>query len=90
MLFRQLAVVAASGLVIGAAASPLAGSGRDALTAVSRREVPATHALHERQNAQWSRQWAKRDRVTAKALLPMRIGLTQRNLDAGARHLKKM
>jgi tripeptidyl-peptidase-1 len=57
---------------------------------VSKREVPATHGLHERQNAHWGRQWAKRDRVSARALLPMRIGLVQRNLDAGARHLSKM
>ncbi|KAH6656282.1 peptidase S8/S53 domain-containing protein [Truncatella angustata] len=90
MLFRQLALATTSGLAIGAVASPLASPSRDAVTAVSKREVPATHGLHERQAAHWGRQWAKRDRVQGRALLPMRIGLSQRNLDVGARHLKKI
>lgn len=90
MLFGQLAVVAASGVVIGALASPLASSSHNVLNAVSKREIPTTHGLHERQHAQWGRQWVQRDRVAPRALLPMRIGLTQRNLDAGARHLSKM
>lgn len=90
MLFRQLLVVATSGIAIGTVASPLAGSGRDGLNTISKREVPSTHGLHERQAAHWGRQWAKRDRVDPRALLPMRIGLVQRNLEAGARHLKTM
>lgn len=90
MLFQQLVVAAVGGLALGAIASPLADFGRDAVMATSKREVPATHRLHERQHAHWARQWAKRDRVPASALLPMRIGLVQRNLGNGARHLEKM
>ncbi|KAK6088557.1 Pro-kumamolisin [Seiridium cupressi] len=90
MLFRQLAVAVTSGLVLGAVASPLSNPGSDAVTATSKREVPATHGLHERQAPHWRRQWEKKDKVPARALLPMRIGLAQRNLDVGARHLAKI
>ena len=90
MLFRQLAVAAISGLALGTMASPIPGSDGAAVTAMGKREVPATHGLHERQHAHWAWQWAKRDRLPARALLPMRIGLVQRNLEAGARHLSKM
>ena len=45
--------------------------------------APATsHVLHEkRQSAPL--QWEKRDRVDPSIVLPVRIGLTQRNLDLG-------
>ena len=40
------------------------------------------HVLHEkRQSAPL--QWEKRDRVDPSIVLPVRIGLTQRNLDLG-------
>ena len=37
-----------------------------------------THAVHEKRAL--TRKWTKRDRVSAKATLSMRIGLSQRNL----------
>ena len=45
--------------------------------------APTTsHVLHEkRQSAPL--QWEKRDRVDPSIVLPVRIGLTQRNLDLG-------
>lgn len=39
----------------------------------------ANHVLHERRSE--SLDWAKRDRVHEDVKLPMRIGLTQQNLD---------
>ena len=89
MLFRQLAVAATGSLALGAFASPLAAAHHTGL-APHKREVPATHVLHERQLAHWGRQWTKRDKVPARALLPMRIGLVQRNLEAGAKRLREM
>ncbi|KAI1879118.1 hypothetical protein JX265_003295 [Neoarthrinium moseri] len=86
MLFGQFVVALTGGLAVGALASPLTGLGRDS----RKRALPATHGLHERQQAHWSRQWAKKDKAPARALLPMRIGLVQRNLELGARHLKRI
>ena len=43
---------------------------------------PASHTLHEKRHTS-SSPWVKRDRIPADALLPMRIGLTQRNLEKG-------
>lgn len=37
--------------------------------------------VHERQSSASS--WAKRDRLSSNTLLPMRIGVTQNNLDQG-------
>ena len=39
------------------------------------------HVLHERRAP--SKQWVKRDRVHSGVKLPVRIGLTQSNLDKG-------
>lgn len=39
------------------------------------------HVLHEKRSD--SRHWVKRDRVHEDVKLPMRIGLTQSNLDRG-------
>ncbi|OAA66529.1 alkaline serine protease [Niveomyces insectorum RCEF 264] len=47
------------------------------------RTIPTTHALHERQPPHWSHTWQRTHRVPADAVLPMRIGLKQRNLDKG-------
>lgn len=44
------------------------------------------YVVHERRVESMSR-WHKRDRVQSNALLPMRIGLTQTNLDDGYDHL---
>lgn len=92
MLFRQLGAILGSGVVL-AAAGPLSHSVRDIPSrpdAVSKRSVPETHVLHERQLPQWTSTWKRSAKVPRDALLPMRIGLKQRNLEAGALMLRDM
>jgi tripeptidyl-peptidase-1 len=48
--------------------------------------APASHVVHEERDEIPSR-WIKRDRVPAHAKLPVRIGLTQSNLDNAHEHL---
>lgn len=48
-------------------------------TAVS---TPSNHVLHEKRAAE-PKHWSKRDAVDSSVVLPMRIGLTQQNLDKG-------
>jgi tripeptidyl-peptidase-1 len=43
---------------------------------------PASHVLHERRDHA-PKAWIKRDRVDGSASLPVRIGMTQSNLDKG-------
>ena len=43
---------------------------------------PSNHVLHEKREFT-PRAWEKRDRVDPSQLLPVRIGLTQSNLDQG-------
>ncbi|KAJ1325406.1 tripeptidyl-peptidase I [Microdochium nivale] len=74
MLLTQLAAVFATGLVFGVSANPVPAG---------RRQVPNTHMLHERHLPQHSAHWSKRSRVPSTVLLPVRIGLTQGNLDDG-------
>lgn len=42
----------------------------------------SSHIVHERRDFV-PKAWAKRDRLEASAELPVRIGMTQRNLDKG-------
>ena len=44
--------------------------------------APSAHVLHEKRDRPL-RMWAKRERVDAPMILPVRIGLTQGNLDIG-------
>lgn len=44
--------------------------------------VPADHVLHERRGHVPSA-WVKRDRLDPSATLPVRIGMSQQNLDKG-------
>lgn len=44
--------------------------------------LPDTHVVHERRDVTSAR-WVKRGRVRPEAILPIRIGMTQRNLDKG-------
>lgn len=44
--------------------------------------ISAPYALHERREV-LPRGWSKGNRVAREAVLPMRIGLTQRNLHNG-------
>ncbi len=83
MLFQSLTVVLAGGLMVAqtALASPVM---------VKPREVPATHALHERHKPHWGRSWTKRSKVEASAILPVRIGLKQHNIAAGHDKLMDM
>ncbi|KAI1740761.1 subtilisin-like protein [Xylaria scruposa] len=78
MLGHLLLTGLTAGLTLGVAANPVA---RDAT--LKQREVPSTHALHERHAAHWGNRWTKRAKVPADVVLPMRIGLKQSNLDAG-------
>lgn len=75
MLLQRLAIALATGLAVGASAQDVHVS--------TKRELPATHILHERQMDHWARTWEKRDRVPESALLPMRIGLRQSNIEQG-------
>ncbi|KAF2087709.1 alkaline serine protease AorO [Saccharata proteae CBS 121410] len=60
--------------------SALAVAGTLAVTALA--APHSSHVLHERRDVPL-RHWGKRDKVPGKAVLPVRIGLTQRNLDKG-------
>lgn len=42
----------------------------------------ASHVVHERRDSM-PKAWVKRDRVEASAELPVRIGMTQSNLEKG-------
>jgi tripeptidyl-peptidase-1 len=48
--------------------------------------LPPHHEVHERRET-LSPRWTKLDRVESHKLLPMRIGLTQTNIDNGYEHL---
>lgn len=51
--------------------------------------VQVRHVLHEKRTAQAS-DWVKGARIEADAVLPMRIGLAQTNLDRGEELLREM
>ncbi|TVY75723.1 Tripeptidyl-peptidase [Lachnellula suecica] len=53
--------------------------------------IPSTHnhVVHEKRTAE-PRHWEKKARLNPKAVLPMRIGLTQRNLDKGGELLMEI
>jgi len=42
--------------------------------------VPSSHVVHEKRTEP-VQTWVKRGRLSPKAILPMKIGLTQRNLE---------
>jgi len=44
--------------------------------------VPVTHTVHEKRDVTPNR-WIKRDRIHSHITLPVRIGLTQTNLERG-------
>ncbi|KAK3347336.1 peptidase S8/S53 domain-containing protein [Neurospora tetraspora] len=67
-------------LTLGATAAPFP---ENHVRHLDTRQVPGTHALHERAMPHWRRKWEKRGRVPPNTLLPMRIGLKQANLDVG-------
>jgi tripeptidyl-peptidase-1 len=57
---------------------------------LSKRAVPESHRLHERQAEQLASTWVKRDKVPPNVILPMRIGVKQDNLDQGHNKLMDM
>ncbi len=83
MLLRTVLLAPATGLAFDAHGSPVAPSAK-------KREVPRSHVLHERHLPHWSQRWTKRDKVDGSAMLPMRIGLKQSNLEAGHDRLMDM
>lgn len=92
MLIQSLVAALTTGLVLEAAANPMAvqrGRSPSSLS-LKKREVPATHNLHERHVPRLGRQWTKRAKVHSRTMLPMRIGLKQSNLDAGHDRLMEM
>lgn len=52
--------------------------------------VPKSHVLHEKRDATTSHQWVKREQIPSSAILPMRIGLKQQNLENGHDYLMDM
>lgn len=90
MKLRPLLVATLCVSALEATSIATANSGHDGMSPKGRRKVPATHVLHERQNAHWETRWAKGGRVPARTLFPIRIGLMQSNLEVGARHLQTM
>ncbi|CAK7204234.1 hypothetical protein SEUCBS139899_006989 [Sporothrix eucalyptigena] len=53
----------------------------------TKRVIPDTHTLHERQPHTWARRWERTKRAPSDATLPMRIGLKQNNIDDGHERL---
>ncbi|KAI2465624.1 subtilisin-like protein [Annulohypoxylon bovei var. microspora] len=48
-----------------------------------RRSIPDTHIQHEKRTAAQARSWTKVQRAVPEAILPMRVGLKQQNLQSG-------
>ncbi|KAL5089120.1 hypothetical protein Trisim1_005975 [Trichoderma cf. simile WF8] len=80
MLFKSLVAAFGLQLAVQVVASPLL---RDNAKVPAKRDVPSTHRLHERHPPRTANHWTKRERLSRKTVLPMRIGLKQRNIDAG-------
>ncbi|KAI1760631.1 subtilisin-like protein [Hypoxylon sp. FL1150] len=49
----------------------------------ARRSIPDTHTRHEKRTEVQARSWTKVERAVPDAILPMRIGLRQQNLQSG-------
>jgi tripeptidyl-peptidase-1 len=52
--------------------------------------VYSHHVVHEKRVAVSSKKWVKRKKLSPTAILPMRIGLSQRNLENGYDFLMDM
>lgn len=78
MRFYTLVSALVGGLITHTAAIPLA---EDVMPL--KRNIPPTHVLHERHLPPVARKWSKKARLPAEAMLPMRIGLKQSNLQLG-------
>lgn len=51
--------------------------------------APVTHSLHEKRSS-LPRLWARGDRVDRNAILPVRIGLSQQNMEDSYSHLMEV
>lgn len=60
-----------------------------ALVNVNAAPAPLRHVLHEERSTP-SRDWVKGARIEKDAVIPMRIGLTQTNLDMGYDYLMEV
>lgn len=49
--------------------------------------TPSTYTLHEKRSSHLPKLWVRGNRVDGDAILPVRIGLTQNNLENGYAHL---
>lgn len=87
MLFKSLVAAFGLQLAVEVVASPLL---RDNAKVPAKRDVPSTHRLHERHPPRTANHWTKRERLSRSTVLPMRIGLKQRNIDAGHARLMDM
>jgi tripeptidyl-peptidase-1 len=79
MLFPLTFVLAGAGLLGQVLGSPLSHGA----PGLRKRVVPVGHKLHERHLPNLSKSWIKKSKVHGSQVLPMRIGLKQRNLQAG-------
>ncbi|KAI0123235.1 peptidase S8/S53 domain-containing protein [Xylariales sp. AK1849] len=86
MRLRQLAIL---GLLLVSRAST-DGPDRSDIEAITKRDVPVTHGLHERQEPHWASRWVKRRKIPGQTILPVRIGLAQSNLTVGERRLREI
>lgn len=75
MLLHFLTSVLVTTLALRASASPVGTPNAPGVT--TKRAIPESHVVHERHEPHWGRHWNKRDKVSSKTLLPMRIGLRQ-------------
>jgi tripeptidyl-peptidase I len=85
MLLRTLVAALSLGITLKGLASPLLHS-----DSLKKREVPNSHAVHERHTPRMTQRWAKQEKLPSTAVLPMRIGLKQSNLDMGRNLLMEM
>ncbi|KAI0885109.1 subtilisin-like protein [Annulohypoxylon maeteangense] len=78
---KLFSFVALAGLTVleVLAAPPFHNSG----SSRPRRSIPDTHIQHEKRTEVQARSWAKVQRAVPEAILPMRVGLKQRNLQSG-------
>ena len=91
MLFQHLAVALAGGLTLRVAAIPAHAVHEVPVPLENtKREIPASHGIHERGLPHWGRSWEAKHRVPRDAKLPMRIGLQQSNLEQGQKTLLDM
>jgi tripeptidyl-peptidase-1 len=60
------------------------------LAVAAAKPVPESHVVHEKRDVGHrftTSKWVKRDRLEKNAVLPVRVGLKQQNLDNGAQLL---